>query len=329
MRAMGAHKWAVDPDGLVIPNFDHDGSVTNGNNYASCSVSLPWIDWLNGSPNDLRLITTHQSRVDKVSLGTRDIYLREVSNQTVDPWSPTYVEDTSFAACVPMPSTFIEPPLHFYKKDDNTMAWCAAVYPTQNPYWYDLNKYRKPKNGGSTLTANVVNYTATSPTAPVKIFTSHETSSANTFDNEFNSNCLSTNQVAICAATNFVNSADKLACETYLTAQHSANKSCDRTVAYDSSQTFLGFPLQAKDADIEKMLSNDLNYDKTFGCEYSVNKDASKVGAKIPGSGCCGYVGSPSHKLLTNLTNGTGVHLEPYKDPSATTDARFCGWPVE
>lgn len=322
----GAFKWSVDPDGLVIPNFDHDGSVSNAANYASCSISLPWIDWTNGTPNDLRLITTHQSRVDKVTFGTRSIYLREVSNQTVDPWSPNYVEDVSFAACVPLPTTFVEPPLHFYKKDDNTMAWCSKVYPTQNPYWYEENKFRKPMNGGAALTANVVNYGM--GTAPVKIFTSHETSGASLFDSEFNTNCLSTNQTTICSMTNFVSGVDSAACQAYLASEH-VNKSCDRTVVYDSSQTFLGFPLLAKDADITKMLTDDLNHDKVFGCEYSVNKDPTKVGAKIPGSGCCGYVGSPSHKLLTNLINGTWAHLEPYKDASSTTDQRFCGYPVE
>jgi hypothetical protein len=329
----GGLSWSVDPDGLVLPNTDHTGNVSNAQNYPSCSVTLPWVDWQNGAPQDVRLITTHTSRLDKVSFGSRDIYLREIHNTTIDPWTPNYVEDISFNACVPLPTTIVEPPMQIYQKDANTMAWCAAVYPTQNPYWYDLNKFRKPQNGGSTLTANLVNYgpgAAPTGTAPVDTYTSHDPAVGipDPLDADgLNASCGGTKDDLFCTMTGFTTGATLAGCKTYLAK--ATRSTCDRTVMFDSNQQFLGFPLLAKDTDINTMLSDDLNHDKVFGCEYSVNTDASKIGLRMPSSGCCGFGGSIPHKLLRNLSNGKGGHLEPFKDPAATDDSRFCGWPVE
>jgi hypothetical protein len=331
-----AHKWSVDPDGLVLPNVDHDGTVTNAQNYASCSATLPWVDWTNGTPTDMRLLTTNINRADKVTLGTRSIYLREIANQTVDPWTPNYVEDTSFNACVPLPTTYVDPPLHFYKQDNNTMGWCAEVYPTQNPYWYDLNKARKPQNGSASIVANVVNYPSaaipagTPNVALVKIYTSHDTSAvgnSSVLDATYNTNCTGTLSSPICSMTGFLNGTDPTYCNAFLAR---ANKTCDRTVMFSSTQQYLDFPLLASDDDINSMISTDLSHDRNFSCQYSVNADPSKVGAKIPSSGCCGVVGGSPQVLLKNLQNGHGAHLEPYLDPTSTnTSSRYCGSPVE
>jgi hypothetical protein len=295
------------------------------------------VDWNGSIPNDLRLITTHKNRLDYVSMGSRNIYLKEIALQTVDPWIPNYVEDTSFLACVPMPTQFVEAPLHFYKENNNTMSWCAEVYPTQNPYWYDLNKYRKPQNGSSFLTANLVNFpsaTATATPAPVQIYTSHDTTSVTSnsgaLDALYNTGCSGTLASAVCAMTaTAYGSAYQAYCNQYLARN---NFTCDRTVVYNENQRYLDFPLLAQDTDINAMLSADLSHNKSFSCLYSVNADPTKVGTAMPSSGCCGYVGSPSKPLLQplfNATNGSGAHLEPYHDPTATSDVRFCGWPVQ
>jgi hypothetical protein len=341
----GLHQWSVDPDGLVLPNVDRAGSISNAQNYASCSVTLPWVDWLNGTPQDVRLITTNANRADKISLGGRDLYLREIHNQPLDPWSPNYLEDTSFNACVPLPTTVVEPPLHFYQKDNNTMGWCAKVYPTQNPYWYDLNNFRKPQFGSASLTANDATVTAGNAPgsqygvapldrAPVLNYTSHDRTVTNDLLDQdgLNANCMGTLGATLCPMTGFL-AGSTAACVNYLTRTgHPIPQSvntCDRTVMFDSNQQYLDFPLLARDAEIEKMLKEDLNHDRGYSCQYSVNADPSKIGAKIPSTGCCGIGGAVPHKLLRNLINGTGGHLEPYLDPAATDDIRFCGWPVE
>jgi hypothetical protein len=322
------NQWPVDPDGLILPNQDNWGSVTNAQNYSSCSATLPWIDLVNGNPNDLRLITTNAYRTDSVMLGSRKISLSEVSQTTVDPWYPNYVEDISFQGCVPLPTTYIDPPLHFYRQDSNTMGWCAEVYPTQNPYWYALNAYRKPQSGSNAVAGNVANYPTSVPggTAAVKIYTSHDLNAADTsssYLDSYNGNCTGESIATICSATD----PGDANCSAFLARTSTAV--CDRTVVFDSSKAFTGFPLLAKDYDINKMLTTDLANNKTFGCQYSVNVDSTKVGVKTPSSGCCGYVGTPSVAILQNIPIGKGGHLEPYYDPSATTATRFCGWPVQ
>ncbi|MCW3101327.1 MAG: hypothetical protein JWL77_6945, partial [Chthonomonadaceae bacterium] len=325
----GALSWSVNPDGLMFPNHDHNGTVTSAADYSSCSATVPIVESPLGSPNLVRLLTTHTSRSDKITLGTRDLYLSELHIQPIDPWIPNYIEDTSFQACAPVSDPYLEPPLHFYKKDSNTMAWCTEPYPNQNPYWYQLNNKVRPTSASGTVTANLVNW-PTAGAAPVKAYTSHA-DGAGLLDGL--NTCTGTNVTEICAATGNVGG-----CTTYLPAK---SNTCDRTVSFDSNQAYFGFPLQAADADIEKMLSDDLIHDKSFSCQYSVNPDSNKVNAKMPASACCGVVnGVPLlSALLTGpsevrnasgviTTSGAAGHLEPYTD-ATVPNIRFCGSPVQ
>ena len=191
---------------------------------------------------------------------------------------------------------------------------------------------RKPQSGSSSLVANVVNYPNagyTTGTALVKNYTSHDTAvvgNSSALDAQYNTNCAGTLSSQICSMTGFLNGTDPTYCNQFLSR---TNRTCDRTVMYSSTQLYMDFPLLAADDDINNMLSSDLTHDRNFSCQYSVNSDPTKVGAKIPSSGCCGIVGGSPQKLLLNLTNGHGAHLEPYADPSSTATSRYCGSPVE
>jgi hypothetical protein len=327
--------FSVNPDGRVLPNVDRDGTV-GGLTGPSCSATVSVVDEVMGVPATVRLITANERNTLSITLGTRKIYMRELHISPVDPWTPNYVEDTSFQGCAPVADPYLEPPLHFYKKDANTMAWCAKVYPTQNPYWADLNS--KKRFTSAVLTAKLVNY----PTAAkVRGFTSHPDTNGSlvvatpaTLD-DYNK-CSSTGFDKICAASVGASSgANYTDCLNYLTNGsdlHGAfghTNTCDRTVSYDASADFRGFPIQAKDADVESMLSNDLDHDRTYSCQYSVNVDSTKVKHRIPASGCCGVVnGNAILKSLINGAPGSAGHLEPLLN-SAVPNIRFCGNPVE
>ncbi len=362
-------KWSVNADGQIFPNQDHSGTITNASNYYSCSATLPIVD---DGQLAMRLLTTNFARNDKITYGSRDFFLSEVHVQPIDPWTPNYVEDTSFQACAPLPTNYAEPPLHFYKKDDNTVGWCAKVYPTQNPHWIDLNKKVKPSAGGGggvSPTTDVINYTGGIAGVPlgelVPGFTSHRNiphtfpGGAGTYTsdllNGLNS-CQGVNQIQLCAMT-ASSSISSAACQAFLTnfCDHKMHsncavlyqkpdmKACDRTVMYDPVRPNKLFPLTATDDDINTMLSNDLNHDKGFSCQYSVNPDPTKVNAKMPSSGCCGVVGGvPLLKPILDLPgetagthNGPAGHLEPYRvttspfTTSTTGQIYYCGSPVE
>ena len=134
--------YSVNPDGRVLPNLDRDGTI-GGLVGPSCSAAVSVIDEVMGVPASVRMMTANETNPLVITLGTRKIYLRELHVNPIDPWTPNYVEDTTFQACAPVADPYLEPPLHFYKKDNNTMAWCAKVYPTQNPYWADLNSKKR------------------------------------------------------------------------------------------------------------------------------------------------------------------------------------------
>ena len=143
---------------------------------------------------------------------------------------------------------------------------------------------------------------------------------------EFNK-CSATGFDKVCAASVGASSgANYTDCLAYLSGGNDANgafvhtNSCDRTVSYDASSDFRSFPLQAKDADVESMLSNDLNHDRSFSCQYSVNADATKINARIPTSGCCGVInGNAVLKSLINGGPGSAGHLEPLLNSTSPT----------
>jgi hypothetical protein len=331
----GTIQYSVSPDGRILPNFDRDGTI-GGPAGPSCSAAISLIDEVMGAPSSVRIMTSNVNNAVAVTLGTRKIYMNEVHLNPIDPWTPNYIEDTSFLACAPVADPYLEPPLQVFKKDNNTMGWCAKVYPTQNPYWTDLNASKRYTS--SALTAKLVNYPAASK---VKGFTSHIDSdgaavvaSPSTLD-QYN-RCSSTGFDKICSATVGASSgASYTDCINYLTSGTSDGvavnhtNTCDRTVSYDGTSDFRTFPLQASDADVQEMLQQDLNHDRSFSCQYSVNADQAKVNAKIPSSGCCGVInGNAVLKSLITGGSNVGGHLEPLLN-GLTPTVRFCGNPVE
>ena len=339
--------YSVNPDGLVFPNQDIGNSDSLGQAASpSCSATLPVVGYQMGSPNVLQLLTVNQYRGDSITLGSRTIYLNEVHVQPTDPWLPTWVEDSSFAACAPLSDPYLEPPLHF-TRSGNSMDWCAEAYPTQNPYWADLNTVRKPTGSG---TANIVNYPASLPaitTAPVQVWTSHFNSPTNPNGavnllssdpnlRDYNhyldplNSCAGDSGTFLCTLTGGTSMGGAGFCAAYLN-KTSSTTTCDRTVLYQATQQYRGFPLLAPDTDIEDMMAKDLaSGHPNYSCRYSVNTDPNKVGTAMPSSACCGMIsGTP---LLKNLINASGTnpsgHLEPYKNSAAPAN-RFCGYPVE
>src|SRR5690606_19665856 len=109
-----------------------------------------------------------------------------------------------------------------------------------------------------------------------------------------------------------------MGCVTYLDTAP-GRQTCDRTVVFDANQAHRGFPLQAKDADVSAMLASDLDADRSYSCQYSVHPDSSKIGKRMPLTGCCGLAtgGVP---VLSNVlsTNGRSGHLEPQVVPTDT-----------
>lgn len=314
---------SVNPDGLIFPNQDKFVNINNN----SCSASLPVVAWNMGIPS-VQLRTTYVNQVNSVTVGTKTISLSEVHVRPIDPWAPSYFEDTSFQACVPASDPYLEPPLHFMGKKigtKNYVGWCAEVYPTHNPYWVEMNKKRTPQTS-TALAAVVVDFGNGTP-ARVKNYTSHDSStdvvgsvaSCNGYQN-------------ICVDTLGATSTDLASCKTLL-GESAGNNFCHRTVKYDPVKDFRGFPLLAKSDDIKDMLDSDADHDKAFGCTYSVNSNASKIGKEVPSSGCCGVVSgtavlNQNASFLNSIgVSAIGAHMEPYK--GSNDNIRYCGNPVK
>jgi|GEM_PF-2378463 len=318
---------AVNPDGLIFPNHDKFGAGIGNRNQASCSASIPTVNYASGQPNSLTLFTSNSTRTSSLtlggySIGSKSIKRDEIHLRPIDPWVPNYLEDTSFKACVPISSEYTEPPLHIYKDSGGRYAWCAEAYPSQNPYWMEINKKRRvfsPTNSTNPDTIyqnNLVNYP--SGTAKVRGYTSH-TSSVNA--------CSGTLEQQICTMTVGGSGATYNNCVAYLTG-HSTT-ACDRTVVYDQYQDYRDFPLLADSGAVEQMLADDLSHDASFSCSYSVSSDPAKVNQQFPSSACCGIKsGLPVLQGLISAGAAGGAHVEPYLDSSAP-NFRYCGSPVQ
>ena len=328
----------VNPDGRILPNFDRDGTSTSAI-APSCSAAISIYDEVMGVPSAARMITSYYDRQDYITLGLRDFFLGEIHMNPVEAWNPEYVEDTSFQACVPISDAYVEPPLHFYKNAASEVAWCSKVYPTQNPYWLDLNSTKHPTAG--TIAAKAVNWgilNGNTNVAQVPWFTSHVFDATTGLDQYNTNGCSSTAASKVCELSLGTTAGAEYAnCLSYLGSLNTATAKasdarCDRTVMFDAYQDYRGFPLQANDGDIQEMLSTDLTKDKKFSCTYSVNSNPSKVNKDQPLSNCCGVkTGVPildaSHLPAPTLVPRMG-HLEPYINP-AFPNIRFCGNPVE
>jgi hypothetical protein len=326
---------SVNPDGLIFPNHDRFGGGSGSRNQASCSASIPVVNYNQGQAHSLSLFTStsirttnNLMRLGNYPVGTKTIYQNEIHLRPIDPWVPHYMEDTSFKACAPLSSEFTEPPLHFYRDANNQYAWCAETYPSQNPYWAEINKKRRIITPTSSTDPNVINQTnlvgypaaagAPSP-PPVLGFTSHVNSGASASQPA----CTGTVGPQICNMTTS-SGAVNTNCVSYL--NRPSADTCDRTVMFDPFQNYRDFPILANAADTEKMLQDDLSHSKSFSCAYSVSKDPSKVNSQYPSTACCGIRGG--NPVLNSLSAGTGGHLEPLQDSSAP-NYRFCGSPVQ
>jgi len=327
----------VNPDGRVLPNIDRDGTV-GGLVTPSCSAAISIYDSdATGLVSTARLVTSYYNRTDAITLGARKFYLGEIHLNPMGRWSPDYVEDTSFKACVPVSDPYLEPPLHFYRNtlaSGGNVSWCAKVYPTQNPYWLDLNARKKPLTSATASVAmNWGNVLTNNNTALVNWFTSHVKGAAGL--DSLNS-CTSTAADQICTwSLGSTTATDYPNCLLYLgnalANAGAVNNRCDRSVMFDVNQDYRGFPLQASDADIQSMLVNDAAKDKNYSCNYSVNKSPSKVNVSQPISNCCGVRSGTSildPSVLPYSTIPTSGHLEPYINNAFPT-IRFCGNPVE
>ncbi len=334
-RNSGTSGWdpslSVNPDGLVFPNHDRFGLGIETRNQTSCSASIPIVNYNQGQAQSLSLFTSNSNRtlaainLGGYLVGSKTVYQDEIHLRPIDPWVPQYLEDTSFKACVPLSSEFTEPPLHFYKDANNRYSWCAEAYPSQNPYWSEINKKRRVFNPTSSSdpelinAANLVGY----PAGPVRVqgYTSHVNTS---FAGQ--GACSATPGNQICTMTTSAGAGFNN-CVSYL--NRTSGLTCDRTVMFNPFQDYRDFPLQANAADTEAMLSADLANQGSFSCTYSVSSDPNKVNRQFPSSACCGVRnGDPVLNSLIGPGAGAGSgHLEPFSDPSAP-NFRFCGSPV-
>ncbi|MBU6154836.1 MAG: hypothetical protein KGP28_11085 [Bdellovibrionales bacterium] len=322
---------SVNPDGLVFPNHDRLGLGIETRDQASCSASIPVVNYTQGQAQAVTLFTANSNRGpgDVLQLGgyvtgSKNIYRSEIHLRPIDPWVPQYLEDTSFKACAPLSSEFTEPPLHFYKDAGGNFAWCAEAYPTQNPYWAEINKKRKvisPTSSADPNQINIANLVSyPSGPAPVSGFTSHGNSSY-----AGQSACSATPGPQICAMTTPQGSPVNTSCVDFL--DRLTDTTCDRTVMFNPFQDYRDFPLLANSSDTEKMLMDDLANMKNLSCAYSVSSDPNKVNRQYPSTGCCG-IRNGAPVLSTLISAGaSGGHLEPFTDP-ASPNTRFCGSPV-
>lgn len=321
----GPHE-SVNPDGMVFPNYDMNANI-NQLRDVSCSAVLPKVLYQNGEITGMQLVTTHQSRVGLITLGNLSLRLDEVHLQPVDPWTPEYLEDTSFLACAPVADPYLEPPMHFYKTAGGDYGWCSKIYPTQNSNWVTLNSLRRMDSNAGTIQSMLAG-----SQARVSGFTSHVDGTGDLDVRNVdaaNNKCSGTGIHSICQMT--TGSGTDPYCSNYLSSTNISPTrsalSCDRTVMYSPFKDYKDFPLQASSSDIEEVLERDLLGKKNFACTYSVSPDRTKVRTAYPSTGCCGKIGNVT--VLSGL-QAAGVrkgHLEPQYN-SQVPEVRFCGWPV-
>jgi hypothetical protein len=324
---------SVNPDGLVFPNEDYEGLGVGSLDKSSCSANLPVVSYIAGAPSAITLITSYrEASVAPISFGStgHSIDTKEIHLRPVDPWTPQYLEDTSFEACVPLADPYLEPPLHFFRDSSSNYAWCAEVYPNQNPNWVELNKKRKPKVSSTDYNDILANWTSGGfgpHSAQVAWYSKH----GNTLGAGAGSSsvCSSTPREVICSMSDPAHYAD---CVSYLadmeTMLNPKSNACDRTAMFDGVKAYKDFPLLANEGDVADMLKNDLAAKKNFACTYSVSSDPNKVNKQYPSTGCCGIKGGQKILSDTLIPAGSGGHLEPYKDGSLP-DIRYCGHPVK
>jgi hypothetical protein len=315
---------SVNPDGLIFPNEDYQGLGVGSLDNSSCSANLPRVSYTAGSPSLISIFTSYREATaapiyfTSSTMNAHSVDPQEIHLRPVDPWSPQYLEDTAFEACVPLADPYLDPPLHFYRDGSSNYAWCAEVYPNQNPNWQELNKLRRPKASGNSYDTTLANWNSGTGSAPIAWFNLHQ----DTLGPGLCTNGTGRDTICDLSEPGTLN----LACKTYLGSLGSRPNSCDRTAMFDPSQSYKDFPLLASEGDVGDMLMKDLSAKKNYACTYSVSSDPNKVNKQYPSSGCCGKKGGVA--VLQALGGTSGGHLEPYLD-SSIPDIRYCGHPVK
>jgi len=298
-------------DGTHFPNKDQSFSSLLAPGSCAATLPIPNMDDF-GDLKGFSLATTYPSNTQSVKIGYRNLALNKVYVRPQEPWAPHYVEDQSFDACAPPAfPTIVDPPLHFAKKVDplnparEQFAYCAAVYPTQNPAVTSIDQ-----NHASSINPHpgrVIPFT--SPT--VKNSTSAECSA-------------STNRLTLTNYPDTVEGEEDQDLGIGL-ARHptwldwdgkNASVTCDRTVNIDANDQFINFPLQAPPAQIEQALLNDNSYQCTVTHDLGAKK-----GTATPEGGCCG----PGRVYFDG--RNPAAHLEPFTVPTGENHG-FCGKPI-
>jgi len=299
-------------DGTELPN--HDGTPLNLGGALSCAAAVPV---LSDNKTSIGIVTVNRAS------NTKHVYIRPIQH-----WAPHYEEDTSFQACAPEPAPgIVDPPLHFAKDPKNgNIAWCAEMYPSQNPHVEALEKKAREHLGTAGnyygFTANYTSHTvkkslsaACSPTVASGIPTAPTypaasalacngaggASSAPTGIARHPSNFIVDFHINWNAATP---APDAWACAT---------TTCDRTVIPPSgTSTSAGwkmFPLLARPVEVEKVLLRDSSYQ----CDITWDNGGSKSSSRLtPAGGCCGTSVQLKSGAVTDATKDNfSAHLEP------------------
>lgn len=321
--------FKVNPDGYHFPNYDLFNVATTAaapGRPHSCSATLTVVERVDGAPVSVRLVTSHYTRGDVWDFNgsSSSIPLSDIQIRPIEPWMPQYFEDTTFQACVPASSEYLDPPLYLYRNAATEYAWCSKPYPTANPYWRSLNAVKRVLGTqANTLSADALAGWGAGA-APVDYFTSTTNDAANNPLFALNT-CAKT--TGICSLLS--GAGDQATCATYI-GDGTAGPRCDRTVRLDGQTDYRTFPLQAKDTEIKTALNTDMDVGKkTYGCTYSVHSNRNYLGTRSPTTGCCG-VKNASPVVSALVADGDGGHLEPMNPGNLSfPNRRYCGDPIQ
>jgi hypothetical protein len=279
-------------DGIALPFRDRFNSQE-----ISCAATVPIVRYDDfGDVLGVSLATTLPGSTRNVSLNGDTVSLKKLFIRPTEPWAPHYIEDESFQACAPRSSNFQDPPLHFARDAEGEVAYCAAVYPTQNPYMSAIDQVID-------TTGSVSNPGHVKPfTSPVVKNVAGGRCTATQLDNY---TFTGTSQVPGCApGEKMYQHNDQCVVDTKGEAGfNTADLTCDRTVSRSTGGSWRIFPLQAPPEDIETMLVSDPSY----RCSITWD-DGEGLNGRTPSSGCCD---SQIVRVTTDITSPDTAHLDP------------------
>ncbi len=322
-------------DGIQFPNIDIRTGSPSSIAPNACSAVLPKLNW---TTQNFSLVTPHISQ--------NPIY-KEVHIRPAQAWSPHYEEDTSFEACSPQSTPFIDPPLHFSRDPSSgNISWCAESYPSQNPDIQNIDRGLNPSTPqlpGLVLnfTSHVAKNSASNSCTRTQIDMTKVTSPVNRYPAlpDTTAACPSTAAeggmiagVAWHPAGMSTEWTDLFSAGTACTSggtqgpsgcvgcsanrcYYCADQTCDRTVVNQIphiAAELSRYPLLARSKPIEDALAAD----STYGCIVTFDGGGGKTGKATPSKGCCGA----TVRMDTGISGVTGTgerffnrssHLEP------------------